>query len=169
MQFEKMNGMHQTIGLLILTTWLAHSNPQMFLLASAGEAPYQPIHDESGSTILPQAGVGIAHSFPWLTPYSETTLGYYNQRLLAEQFFGLQLGHAFAFAKPSITLGAGIQTAVHRKYTVFEGDDFERQRKWHFPFGFGLRLDLFEKVYGELEARGFGYPMWKFELGWRVF
>ena len=152
------------IYLVLVSRILAES--RLYLLASGGEAPYRPISDVGGSIGLYQTGIAIDYHTRFLTPYSKTTLGYYNHGIFAEQYVGLQLGVETYLVKPSITLGAGIQSSNEKEFTF--GDDYRTKRATYTPYGYGLRVDALQRIYGEWDWRVNGYPWWKLEIGYRL-
>ena len=107
--------------------------------------------------------------------YAKAGFGYYYQRLYAEAYGGLQAGYPFGWLKPSLTFGIGLQSCNRKHFNYGEGDppapgvsEYTRKRRTFTPFGYGARLDAFDKVYGEFEGRVEGRPMWKIELGYRI-
>lgn len=154
--------------LVLLSTCLAvGADVRIFGLASVGEAPFQQLSDVGGSAAVPQCGLSAEYSTEYLTPYSKTILGYYNHGIFAEEYVGIQLGVEAFRLKPALTVGTGVQSANEKRFTF--GDEYRTARKVYFPFGFGARLDAFEKVYGEWDWRVNGYPWWKVEFGYRIF
>ena len=103
----------------------------------------------------------------YLSPYSKSLIGYYNHGFFFEEYIGIQVGAQVLWIKPALTFGAGVQSANEKVFTV--GDEFETHRKIYFPLGFGARLDVCEKVFGEWDWRVDGYPWWKLEFGYRLF
>ncbi|MEO7425009.1 MAG: hypothetical protein ABI036_07470 [Fibrobacteria bacterium] len=146
---------------------VVHAETRLYGLASIGEAPYQELSDVGGSTPVPQSGISAEFSCRYLTPFAKTLLGYYNHGLFAEEYIGVQLGAEIFRLKPALTFGAGIQSANEKRFTL--GDDFNTIRRTYFPYGFGTRLDIFDKIYGEWDWRMGGYPWWKLEFGYRLF
>lgn len=59
----RKNAQRLSLSLVCFAFSFVNAEPQVFRLASAGEAPYRPANDLGGSTTLPQAGIGLA--YPW--------------------------------------------------------------------------------------------------------
>ncbi len=159
--------MNKHLILIFALCTAAFSSPRLYGLVSIGEAPFKPISDIGGSTPVFQTGISLEYRTTYLSPYSKSLIGYYNHGLFLEEYFGIQLGAKIRWIKPAITFGTGIQSANEKQFTL--GDEFETNRKIYFPFGFGARLDAFEKIFGEWDWRVNGYPWWKLEFGYRMF
>jgi hypothetical protein len=160
---------HGTMNKLALLFFcsIAHAGPSIYGLVSVGEAPYSHLSDVGQSIAVPQFGICAEVSGKYITPFSKTLLGYYNHGVFAEEYLGLQVGAKIFRTKPALTFGAGIQSANEKRFTI--GDEFETIRRTYFPYGFGARLDVFDKIYGEWDWRVNGYPWWKLEFGYRLF
>lgn len=146
----------------------------VYALVSGGEAPYREASDLAMNTAIFQAGIGAGYRMRYLTPYVEAGLGKYNHGLFAEAYAGLQAGFDIAWLRPSLTVGRGVQSANDKRFNWGEmdapavGEEYTLTRKSYYPNGLGVRLDIFDKAYGEWEGRVEGYPMWKLEFGYRI-
>ena len=159
--------MRKLLFALLFYCSIAHASASIYGLVSIGEAPYSYLSDVGQSTAVPQFGINAAWDNRYLTPFTKTLLGYYNHGIIAEQYLGVQVGASIFRVKPALTFGAGIQSANEKRFTF--GDEFKTIRRTYFPYGFGGRLDVFDKVYGEWDWRVNGYPWWKLEFGYKLF
>ena len=48
------------------------------------------------------------------------------------------------------------------------GEDLSVERRVYFPLELGAKVDWLDAFYTGLDARYAGYPMWSFELGYRL-
>jgi hypothetical protein len=153
---------------IVLAVFPLRAQPRAYLMGSLGEAPMSPASDIGGSGALPQAGASLEYPTRFLTPYLKAGIGRYNQGAFFEGYLGIQAGAQVHRFKPSLTFGIGAQS-FNRKEFAWESDDYRLIRESHLPTGFGIRLDAWERCYGEWEIRNEGMPWWKLEFGYRVF
>lgn len=139
------------------------------LFASFGEAPYRQASDMAGSAIVPQIG----YSLEWTVnravfPYVEAALGYYNHGVMPGVLAGVQAGWTFANVRPRLFAAFGLQSARDRDFGGSFGEELFVERRLYLPLEFGAKVDWLGAFYTGLDARYAGYPMWSFELGYRL-
>lgn len=157
------------ISLLLLVVVLnVEAQLNTFVFGSLGESPYKPSVDIEQSTAIPQVGFRLEYRAGHFSPYSKTSIGHYNHGLLFEEFLGINAGLDVNVIRPSISMGIGVLSANEKRFPIFESDEYRTKRKFYFPVGFGIRADVFNIVYAELDARINGYPWWKVELGYKL-
>ncbi len=159
--------MVKIVLIIAISVVSAAAEIRVYGFASVGEAPFQPSYDMGGSGPLPQFGVDMEFGATYLSPYSKFSIGKYNHGLMIEKYLGIQIGLPVFQIKPSITFGVGVQSFNRKRFT--QGNEYTLIRETHTPFGFGARMDVMGKLYGEWDWRINGYPWWKIEIGYRLF
>lgn len=139
------------------------------LFVSLGEAPYWQASDMAGSAIVPQVGYSLELTMNRAVfPYVEASLGRYNHGMMPGVLAGVQAGWTFAHVRPRLFGALGFQSAKDRDFGGLEGEELSVERRNYFPLEFGAKVEWLGAFYTGLDARYAGYPMWSFELGYRL-
>ena len=92
----------------------------------------------------------------------------HNHGMMPGVLAGVQAGWTFAHVRPRLFGAFGMQSAKDRDFGGLFGEGLSVERRFYLPLEFGAKVDWLGAFYTGLDARYAGYPMWSFELGYRL-